>query len=107
MLPKHSRLPPSEFNARGYRTVRTPAAALKIKRNTFSENRIGVVVGAAAVKKAVRRNVLKRQAKNFFLRKEMQRNMDILVIFSSRAASLTKAQLCRELGDAYAAAGKA
>jgi len=101
MLPQSSRLPSLEFAARGYRTQRTPFFLLKIKNNPFSRNRIGVIVGAAAVKTAVRRNFLKRQAKTFFSRKEMQKSRDVLIIFSPRAASLTKAELKKEFKKIY------
>lgn len=95
-----ARLPYSEFQIRGYAVVKTPFFSLKAKRNTLQKNRIGVVVGAAAVKSAVRRNFWKRQVKNLFEKQDMQKGTDILVIFSSRISSLTKKQFENEFKKA-------
>lgn len=101
MLPKSSRLPASEFRASGYRTARTPYFLLKARPNLLRSHRIGVIIGVAAVKTAVRRNFWKRQAKSMIAQIPPQKNMDILIIFSKNIASLTKAQFKEEFMKAY------
>jgi ribonuclease P protein component len=101
MLSKSSRLPASEFRAHGYKTARTPYFLLKARPNLQKSHRIGIVIGVAAAKTAVRRNFWKRQAKAMIAHIPPQRTMDILIIFSKNIASLTKAQFKAEFIKAY------
>lgn len=96
-MSKSSSLPYAEFKARGYRMARTPYFSVKVRSNSLHKNRIGAIVTVAAVKSAVRRNFWKRQVKNLLSGKDVQNGMDILVIFSSRVASLTKKGFAEEL----------
>jgi len=97
MLPKTLRLPRAEFSARGYRTVKTPYFFLKIKRNNFPQNRIGVVIGVSAEKSAVRRNFWRRQAKAF-LAGQPCRGLDFILIFSKKIKEIDKKKFKEELG---------
>ena len=94
MLPRSSRLPYSELNARGYRTIRTPYFSLKIRTNSLPRNRIGVVIGVAAEKSAVRRNFWKRQAKAILGKQPVgsgaSAGKDFVVIFSKKIKEITK-----------------
>ncbi len=83
MLPRVARLPYSEFRSRGYRTIATPFFVLKIKKKSFreKENRIGIIISAAVVKSAARRNFWKRRAKADFMLVPGAGN-DFLIIFS-------------------------
>jgi ribonuclease P protein component len=92
MSPKISRLPQQEFLSRGFMAVRTPYFSLKIKKNAIKKARIGVVVGKAVHKSAVKRNFFKRQAKEV-LGKSVAAGNDLLIIFSPAANKLTKKQL--------------
>ena len=108
MLPSDSRLPYSEFRARGYRTFATPYFSLKARPNGLPKNRIGVIISVAAVKSAARRNFWKRQVKSLVASRESltARNFDLLIIFSKKGDSLTKAQFRQELEKALSAAVK-
>jgi ribonuclease P protein component len=98
MLPRSSRLPSSEFLARGYRTFKTPFFSLKTKPNGLSKNRIGVIISVAAVKSATRRNFWKRQIKSEIRSQEPgARNFDFLVIFYRAGGLLTRVAFRKEL----------
>src|SRR5258708_4418288 len=96
MLPHKKRLPYSEFSARGFRAVKTPHFFLKIKKNNFPHDRIGVVIGAAAVKNAARRNFWKRQAKAV-LGTQPSSGRDIVIIFSKKIKEISKKEFRERL----------
>jgi len=99
MVPKPSRLPRSGFRERGYRTIRTRFFSLKYRDNGSAGNRIGVVVGVAVDKRAVRRNFWERQAKAFLLRVPPA-GKDLLLIVSPGVKTLTKKEFNQELSAA-------
>jgi ribonuclease P protein component len=100
MLSRSTRLPSSEFLARGYRTQKTPYFSLKAKANNLSTRRIGVIISTAAVKSAVRRNFWKRQAKSILSDRSRQ-GIDVLLVFFRQADALTKSEFRKELLGAY------
>jgi ribonuclease P protein component len=99
MIRKGSRLPREEFRARGYLSRVTPCFSVKIKKNQSGRNRLGVVVGVAAIKSAVKRNFFRRQAKGLFVDIPDQ-NLDILIIARPGCASLSRAALRTALREA-------
>jgi ribonuclease P protein component len=99
MIPRTGRLPSDEFRARGYRTVTTPFFSLRVKKNSLDKNRIGVVIGLAVDKRAVKRNFWKRQAK-FQLMRLSHAGKDFLVVFFPKIKQLTKTEFAVELKKA-------
>lgn len=93
MLLKPSRLPSQEFRSGWRQTVATPYFLLKTKENHKARNRIGIVVGTAANKNAVKRNFLKRQARAVFQTvHDAGAGKDFLLVVSSKTSSLKKKQ---------------
>jgi ribonuclease P protein component len=88
MLSQVSRLPSCDFRSRGYRTVATPFFVLKIKKGPTDKNRLGIVIGATAVKNASRRNFWKRKARMNFEKLPDVGN-DFLIIFSKNIKDCT------------------
>jgi ribonuclease P protein component len=73
--------------------VATPYFLLKTKENHKARNRIGIVVGTAANKNAVKRNFLKRQARAVFQTvHDAGAGKDFLLVVSSKTSSLKKKQ---------------
>jgi ribonuclease P protein component len=103
MAIKTIRLPADQFRVRGYRTIATPFFLLKTKKNTGGRVRIGVVVGKAVHKSAVKRNFWKRQAREG-LSALANEGSDILIVVSAGANRLTKKQFRDELSKAAAKA---
>ena len=101
MTTKIGRLPREEFHARDYRTVRAGLFLLKIKKNDIGKARVGVVVGVAVHKSAVKRNFFKRQVRSW-LASAMKKGTDALVIVSPAAAKATKKQFRDEMAGAVA-----
>jgi ribonuclease P protein component len=99
MTPSLARLPGNEFRARGYRAASTPFFLLKTKKNSTGKRRVGMVIGKAVDKGAVKRNFWKRQAKEVF-KKTADVGTDILIIFSPRVTTLTKKDFQAELSRA-------
>ncbi len=98
---KISRLPQGEFLKKEFSAIKTPYFSLKAKKNNAGERRIGVIVGKAVHKSAVKRNFLKRQAKTE-LSKLINPGSDLLMIFSPGTNKLTKRQLKEEITKAAA-----
>ena len=96
MLPEKQKLTRSQFAAGRHTTIRTPYFVIKISPNKLSYPRMGVVVSSAAIKSAVKRNFLKRQAKAIF-KESAKGSKDFVVIFSGQAKSSTKTGLQAEL----------
>jgi ribonuclease P protein component len=96
MLPRTARLPRAEFSSQAYGTIRTPYFLIKAKENKKETGRIGVVVGKAVHKTAIRRNFLKRQTKATLL-KLSRPGKDIVIILSPRANELSKTEFKKEL----------
>lgn len=96
MLPQKLRLPYGEFSKRGYQTTRTPYFSLKIKNNGLPHNRIGIIIGVAAEKSAVRRNFWKRQAKAVLI-KQPGAGKDFVLIFSKKIKEISKDKFKKEL----------
>jgi ribonuclease P protein component len=96
MLARKSRLPRAEFSSQAYGTIRTPYFLVKAKKNGKESGRIGVVVGKAVHKTAVKRNFLKRRAKAT-LSSLSRPGKDILVIISPGASGLSKTVFKKEL----------
>ena len=69
------------------------------RTNTESTNRLGVVVGKKKIAKAVNRNVVKRQVREFFrLRKSDMDGVDVVVLVNRKPpATQTTYQLRQEL----------
>ncbi len=101
MVPKGSRLPHDEFRARGYKNIATPYFSVKIKKNSLKINRIGIVIGAAAIKSAVRRNFLRRQV-GVVLSEIPQKGIDFLVIMRPHQGRPAKKSIQESLRDATA-----
>lgn len=99
MISKNSRLPKEEFKSRGYKTAPTPFFLLKSKKNGVGYPRIGVVVGKAIHKEAVKRNFWKRQTKTILLKNTSSDN-DFLVIFVPNKTKLTKKKFQEDLEKA-------
>jgi ribonuclease P protein component len=91
-----SRLPSEEFKVRGYKTTPTPFFLLKTKKNNLGHPRLGIVIGKAIFKEAVKRNFWKRQAREVFL-KNVSGGVDLLIIFTATKAKLTKKQFQEDL----------
>jgi ribonuclease P protein component len=96
MLPLKSHLPREEFQARGYKSIKTPFFLLKAKKNNLGYSRIGIVVGKAIYKEATKRNFWKRQAKTILLKSALAGN-DLLIIFTPSKATLTKKKFQEDL----------
>jgi len=96
MLPQKKRLPRGEFSARGYASARTPHFSIKIKKNKPGVSRIGVIVGKAVAKSAVKRNFLKRQIKST-AKEFLKDGLDCILIAGPGAGKLTKKMLKAEL----------
>jgi ribonuclease P protein component len=94
-----SRLPKDQFQAQGFRVIRTPYFSLKTKKNQLAKQRIGVVAGKAVHKTAVKRNFWRRQAKaqlSVFIKP----GTDLLMIFSPKVNQLTKERFKESLKEA-------
>jgi ribonuclease P protein component len=85
------RLPRGEFQARGYKTVKTLFFSVKTKSNEAKRSRIGIVVGKNVHKTAVKRNFWKRQARAA-LQPLVPKGTDIIVVLQPRVNELTKKQ---------------
>jgi ribonuclease P protein component len=96
MAIKTTRLPPDQFRARGYKTISTPFFLLKIKQNTGTGARIGIVVGVSVHKNAVKRNFWKRQV-HAALVPHATPGSDILMIVLPGAGRIAKKQFKEEL----------
>jgi ribonuclease P protein component len=96
MVKKSLRIPQNGFRERGYKTLITPYFSLKAKNNFLTEGRIGVVVGKSVNKSAARRNFWERQAKARLLL-TAPKGKDIILTFSPKINTLTKAQFAKEL----------
>jgi len=89
MLPRNRRLPYAEFQARGYRTQRTPFFSLKAKSNELKVPRIGVVAGKNVHKTAAKRNFWKRAARAT-LALLIKENCDVVLILQGRVNELSR-----------------
>jgi ribonuclease P protein component len=96
MISTKSRLPREDFEARGYKTISTPFFLLKTKKNKAGYPRIGIVIGKAVYKEAVKRNFWKRQAKAAFS-KLAKDSDDLLIIFTRNKLKLTKKQFQEDM----------
>jgi ribonuclease P protein component len=92
MPAKPTKLPYPEFSTARYRSVRTPYFSIKIRENGLAENRVGVVVSARTMKRAVDRNFWKRQIRST-LRGVGTGGHDILVVFSQRPLRSKKQEI--------------
>jgi ribonuclease P protein component len=101
MLPQISRLPSCEFRSRGYNTMTTPFFVLKIKKGRTKENKIGIIISAAIIKSATRRNFWKRQTRANFKSLPDAGN-DFLIIFSENIKNCT----AKEFKEAFLHATK-
>lgn len=97
--PKKDRLPGREFHTGGYKTTRTPHFTLKFKNNQVKNNRIGVVVGVAVHKSAVKRNFWKRQVLETLTRlgSKEEKPRDFIIIILPQVNKLTKRQFREKL----------
>jgi ribonuclease P protein component len=93
------RLPGEEFRAKGYRTISTPFFLLKVKKNSLTRFRVGVVVGKSVNKSAAKRNFWKRQVKEGFSANPLPGH-DMLMMLSPNAGGLTKKQFQEALAKA-------
>lgn len=93
---KIKNLPHEEFFSKRFQTVKTPYFLLKTKKNGDIWGRFGVVAGKSAGKTAVKRNFLKRQARETLF-KELIPGNDVLIIFSRGAGDVTKKGIKEEL----------
>jgi ribonuclease P protein component len=84
--------------------VRTPYFLLKVKNNFERAVRIGIVVGIAVHKSAVKRNFWKRQAKTALAAGGVGR--DFLLLISPKVNELTKKQFRERLSEAMKDATK-
>ncbi len=103
MLPRGLRLPREEFHARGYQKIATPYFSVKAKPNATEKSRLGIVLGAATVKGAARRNFWRRQAKSVFLSALTAlkaKGIDLLIIFAPHAILPSKRVFRTTLRDA-------
>jgi ribonuclease P protein component len=91
-----NRLPKEEFESRGFRITRTPYFSFRVKRNSVHKQRVGVIVGKAVHKSAVKRNFWRRQAKAVSADLIASDN-DFLIIFFPKINELTK----REFREAF------
>ena len=100
MLPRSTRLSHKDFSLRGYQSLKTPYFLIKAKRNGRLAPRIGAIISSAAVKNAVQRNFLKRQAKHLLLKRAVG-GVDILIVFARPIVTLSKKEFTKELAAAY------
>jgi ribonuclease P protein component len=96
-----NRLPKKEFESRMFKFARTPYFSLRAKRNNLQKRRVGVIVGKAVHKSAVKRNFWRRQAKMVSADLIMPGN-DFLIIFFPKVNELTKQEFRRALTKAAA-----
>lgn len=99
------RLPKEDFSSRTFRIVRTPYFFIGAKKNGTDRMRVGIVVSKAVHKSAVRRNFLRRQAKDILAGAAFP-GMDFLVVMSPVAKDLTKKNLRATLKKTIAASAK-
>jgi len=85
MVPKENRLPYEELCGRGYQEMATPYFLIKARPNSLAKNRFSVIISTSVVKKAAKRNFLRRQVKSAFLNIP-QKGFDLFIILRSRAA---------------------
>ncbi len=80
---------------------------MRFLANNLAASRVGFVVSARAVKKAVGRNLLKRRAREIIRKKikSFKKGYDVLFIFSKGAAVLSFRGLEKELERAMVAGG--
>jgi ribonuclease P protein component len=97
------RLPADQFRAHGYKTVSTPFFLLKIKKNSYKNTRVGIVVGVSVNKAAAKRNFWKRQARAEIALRVASGN-DILMMVSPNVRRLTKKQFREEIAKTLATA---
>jgi ribonuclease P protein component len=95
------RLPSDQFRARGYKTVSTPFFLFKIKKNSYTTPRVGVVVGVSVNKAAAKRNFWKRQARAEIALRATGGN-DLLIMVSPNVRRLTKKQFREEIAKTLA-----
>ncbi|HVN26543.1 MAG TPA: ribonuclease P protein component [Candidatus Paceibacterota bacterium] len=86
-----TRLPRTEFRARGYQSLHTSYFSLKKKQNGRSDVRIGVVVPKGVHKTAVRRNFWKRQARTA-VPQRIWRGYDLIIALRPAVNDLTRRQ---------------
>ncbi len=96
-----NRLPKEEFESRTFRIARTPYFSFRAKRNGLQKQRVGVIVGKAVHKSAVKRNFWRRQAKVVSADLIMPGN-DFLIIFFPKINELTKQEFRQALTKAAA-----
>lgn len=83
MIPREYRLPPQEFKARDYTSISTPYFSIQVRKNKTSVNRLGIIIGNAAIKNAADRNFWRRQIKKLFLDIPHE-GLDLLFVFRRR-----------------------
>lgn len=100
MQARSKRLPREEFQARGYRTARTPYFLLKMKPNGGKGMRAGIVAGKSVHKTAARRNFWKRQARAGLVR-TVRGDRDVLLVLNTKVNGLTRRQFQESLVRAH------
>ena len=95
MFPRKYRLPLDKKQS-FEKTLSTPCFLFKTSRNSIGQNRFGVVISNASVKKSTRRHLWKRRFANA-VRLWPNLERDFLVIVSPRIENMTMADLKVEL----------
>ncbi len=90
------RLPARNFRLRPDQSVANPFFSLKVRGNELGRNRIGIIVGTAVHKSAVKRNFFRRLAGEA-LRTSKKNYGDLLMIIAPKANALTKKQFREKL----------
>lgn len=95
MFPKKYRLPLGKKRV-FEKTLSTPHFVIKTSRNGIGQNRLGMIISNAAVKKSVRRHFWKRKFSGL-IRLWPNLERDFLIIVSSKIESLPPKDLKKEL----------
>ena len=92
---------------KGGRVSKQDSFLVRFRKNNLQLARFGFVVSAREVKRATRRNLLKRRAREI-VRKKMQnikKGHDILFVFNKKAAALKSSELEAVMIYSLSAAG--
>jgi ribonuclease P protein component len=108
MLAKKYRLPIQSVLNKSGRTFRSRSFLIKLFLNKLDFNRFGVVISKKVSKLAVKRNLIKRivldSAKKFVRQPadpENKNKADVLIIISPAMIKMEKADIIKELEEAF------
>jgi ribonuclease P protein component len=76
---------------------------IKIINNNLNNNRFGILISSKIYKKAVDRNLIKRQIKGFLIRNKdsLEKGFDCVIIVLLRAKNIKNLELIKDLNNLF------